>query len=118
MQGREKETKKRQELEDATLLFADDLVLHSLFLFVLLAHSLESISENKPLRIFLQDGSNDLDNLHGSWPLANQEMAASLKFKKSYDYKFEFGDGGHNGKHGGAILPDALRWLWRERIEH
>ncbi len=69
-------------------------------------------TENKPLRIFLQDGSNDLDNLHGSWPLANQEMAASLKFK-NYDYKFEFGDGGHNGKHGGAILPDSLRWLWR-----
>ena len=69
-------------------------------------------TENKPLRIFLQDGANDLDNLHGSWPLANQEMAASLKFK-SYDYKFEFGDGGHNGKHGGAILPDSLRWLWR-----
>ncbi len=69
-------------------------------------------TENKPLRIFLQDGSGDLDNLHGSWPLANQEMAASLKFK-GYDYKFEFGDGGHNGKHGGAILPESLRWLWR-----
>lgn len=69
-------------------------------------------TENKLLRIFLQDGSNDLDNLHGSWPLANQEMAASLKFK-GYDYKFEFGDGGHNGKHGGAILPESLRWLWR-----
>ena len=36
-----------------------------------------------------------------------------LKFA-GYDYKFEFGDGGHNGKHGGAILPDALRWLWRD----
>ncbi len=70
-------------------------------------------TENKPLRIFLQDGSGDLDNLHGNWPLANQEMAAALKFK-GYDYKFEFGDGGHNGKHGGAILPDSLRWLWRK----
>lgn len=69
-------------------------------------------TENKPLRIFLQDGSGDLDNLHGNWPLANQEMAAALKFK-GYDYKFEFGDGGHNGKHGGAILPESLRWLWR-----
>src|SRR5437764_4304676 len=39
-------------------------------------------------------------------------MAAALKFKK-YDYRFEFGDGAHNGKHGGAILPDSLRWLWR-----
>ena len=40
-------------------------------------------------------------------------MAAALKFAK-YDYRFEYGDGGHNGKHGGAILPDSLRWLWRE----
>jgi len=69
-------------------------------------------TEKKPIRVFLQDGSGDLDNLHGNWPLANQEMAAALKFM-GYDYKFEFGDGGHNGKHGGAILPDSLRWLWR-----
>ena len=40
------------------------------------------------------------------------EMAAALKFA-SYDYRFVYGDGGHNGKHGGAILPDSLRWLWR-----
>ena len=70
-------------------------------------------TEPKTIRVFLQDGSNDLDNLHGSWPLANQEMAAALKFQ-GYDYRFELGDGGHNGKHGGAILPDALRWLWRD----
>jgi enterochelin esterase family protein len=66
----------------------------------------------KPIRVFLQDGSNDLDNEHGNWPLANQSMAASLKFKK-YDYKFVYGEGKHSGVHGGAILPDALRWLWR-----
>jgi enterochelin esterase-like enzyme len=70
-------------------------------------------TERKPIRAFLQDGSNDLDNLHGSWPLANQEMAAALKFA-GYDYRFEFGDGGHNGKQGGAILPDSLRWLWQD----
>ncbi len=57
-------------------------------------------TERKPIRVFLQDGSGDLDNVHGSWPLANQEMAASLKFSK-YDYRFEYGDGGHNGKQGG-----------------
>ncbi len=68
-------------------------------------------TEKKPIRVFLQEGSNDLDNLHGNWPLSNQQMAAALKFSK-YDYKFVFGDGGHNGKHGGAILPDSLRWLW------
>jgi len=66
----------------------------------------------KPIRIFLQDGSTDLDNEHGNWPLANQEMAAALKFAK-YDYRFEFGVGAHTHFHGGALLPDALRWIWR-----
>jgi enterochelin esterase-like enzyme len=70
-------------------------------------------TEPKPIRIFLQDGAGDLDNAHGNWPLANQEMASALKFAK-YDYRFEYGDGGHNGKQGGAILPDSLRWLWRD----
>jgi enterochelin esterase-like enzyme len=69
-------------------------------------------TDKKPIRIFLQDGSNDLDNQHGNWPLANQEMAAALKFK-GYDYQFVYGDGGHTHKQGGATLPEALRWLWR-----
>lgn len=77
-------------------------------------HALIRKTEKKPIRVFLQEGSGDLDNLHGNWPLANQEMAAALKFAQ-YDYKFEYGDGGHNGKHGGAILPDSLRWLWRTK---
>ncbi len=66
----------------------------------------------KPLRVFLQDGSNDLDNEHGNWPLANQEMAASLKFKK-YDHRFVYGEGKHSGVHGGALMPESLIWLWR-----
>ncbi|MEO6034523.1 MAG: alpha/beta hydrolase-fold protein [Verrucomicrobiota bacterium] len=67
----------------------------------------------KPIRVFLQDGSNDLDNPYGNWPLANQTMAAALKFAK-YDYQFVFGDGQHSAKHGGAIFPDAVNWLWRD----
>ena len=67
----------------------------------------------KPIRVFLQDGSNDLDNNHGAWFLANQQMAAALKFS-GYDYKTEWGHGTHNPNHGGAILPDSLRWLWRD----
>jgi enterochelin esterase family protein len=70
-------------------------------------------TEKKPIRVFLQDGENDLDNLHGNWPLANKQMAAALKFMK-YDYQFVMGTEGHNGKHGGAILPESLRWLWRD----
>jgi enterochelin esterase family protein len=69
-------------------------------------------TENKPLKVFLQDGRKDLDNGAGNWPLANQQMAAALAFKK-YDYKFVFGEGGHNDIHGGSILPDSLRWLWK-----
>jgi enterochelin esterase family protein len=67
----------------------------------------------KPLRVFLQDGTADLDNLHGLWPLSNSDMAAALKFA-GYDHKFELGTGGHSGKQGTAILPDVLRWLWRD----
>ena len=67
----------------------------------------------KPIRVYLQDGSGDLDNEHGNWPLANQSMAASLKFK-GYDYQFIYGTGAHNDIHGSAVLPDAMRWLWRE----
>ena len=70
----------------------------------------------KPIRVFLQAGLRDLDIRFGSWTLANQQMDLALKFKK-YDYKCVFGEGGHDGKHGGAILPDSLRWLWRPQEE-
>lgn len=69
--------------------------------------------EKRPIRVFLQDGSNDLDNRFGNWPLGNQQMAAALAFR-DYDYQFVYGQGAHNGNHGGAILPDSLRWLWRD----
>lgn len=68
----------------------------------------------KPLRIFLQDGDHDLNNEHGNWWLANLEMESSLNFAK-YDLKTVWGHGAHNMNHGGAILPDSLRWLWRKQ---
>jgi sugar lactone lactonase YvrE/enterochelin esterase-like enzyme len=70
-------------------------------------------TEPKPLRVFLQDGSNDQNIYAGSWYLANQSMASALEFS-GYESKFVVGTEGHNGKHGGAILPDALRWLWQD----
>lgn len=69
-------------------------------------------TERKPIRVFLQDGTNDLNNVHGNWPLANQDMASALAYA-GYDHRFVLGDGAHNGKHGGAIFPDSLRWLFR-----
>ena len=67
----------------------------------------------KPIRVYLQDGSNDLDNAAGSWPIANQDMAGALAYG-GYDYRFVFGQGFHSDKHGRALLPDAMRWLWRD----
>jgi enterochelin esterase family protein len=67
----------------------------------------------KPIRVFLQDGDNDLDNVNGNWPLANQTLARSLAFAR-YDYQFVYGHGGHSYTQGRAIFPDTLRWLWRD----
>ncbi|MBI1313225.1 gluconolactonase [bacterium] len=72
--------------------------------------------ENRPIRVFLQDGSNDNNLYGGSWWVANQAMLSSLKFA-GYDVNHAWGEGGHNGKHSTAILPDALRWLWRDYPE-
>ncbi len=68
--------------------------------------------DKKPIRIFLQDGENDLDNPFGNWPLANKGMAKAFEYK-GYDFSFTLGKGAHNGRHANAIMPDALKWLWR-----
>lgn len=70
-------------------------------------------ADKKPIRIFQQDGTNDIVNQFGSWPEGNKAMAAALQ-DKGYDHKMVWGEGAHNSKHGAAILPDALRWLWRD----
>ncbi len=72
-------------------------------------------SPKKPIRIFQQDGANDIVNQFGSWPEANKAMAAALR-EKGYDHKFVFGEGVHSAKHGTAIFPDAMRWLWRDVV--
>ena len=67
----------------------------------------------KPIKVYLQEGQDDLNNLHGNWPLANQDMAAALQFA-GYNYKFVMTEGGHSGKWAGRELPDALQWLWSD----
>ena len=68
----------------------------------------------KPLRVFLQAATRDLnwDQPEMNWLSANLQVAAALA-ERGYDLRFVVGDGGHDANHGGAILPDALRWLWR-----
>ena len=69
-------------------------------------------TEPKPIRIFLQDGYNDQNIYGGNWWLANQEMFSALQFA-GYEVDKAWGNGGHDGKQGGSIFPDALRWLWK-----
>ena len=52
-----------------------------------------------------------LDNPYGSWPLRNIQMQTALKFA-TYDFRYVWGRSAHSGKHGYAISPDNLRWLW------
>ncbi|HJX91176.1 MAG TPA: SMP-30/gluconolactonase/LRE family protein [Pyrinomonadaceae bacterium] len=69
--------------------------------------------EPKPIRIFLQDGSADLNIYGGDWWMANQTLERALNFA-GYEVEHAWGDGGHDGKHATAIFPDALRWLWKD----
>lgn len=45
---------------------------------------------DKPIRVFIQDGANDLNNQYGDWFLANQQMVSALK-NKNYDVKAVWG---------------------------
>ena len=75
--------------------------------------SMIRLEDKRNIRTYLQAGNRDLNNRWGSWPLGNLQMATALGFS-GYDHKFVMGTEGHNGKHGGAILPEMLRWTWRD----
>jgi len=79
-------------------------------------------SERKPIRIFLQDGLNDNRGTRRGtktydptwdWHAQNLKMAAALT-EKGYDVNYCWGIGTHSNKQGGAMLPEMLRWLWRD----
>jgi enterochelin esterase-like enzyme len=65
------------------------------------------------IRVWLQDGSEDLDLRYGNWPLANLRVANALKARE-YDFHFSFGKGTHNTGHGAAEFPAEMIWLWRD----
>jgi gluconolactonase len=68
-------------------------------------------TEPKPIRIFLQDGRNDLNNYTGSWFIANQDMLSAFEYA-GYDVRYVWGDGEHNSRHATEIFPEAVTWLW------
>ena len=69
-------------------------------------------TEPKPLRIYLQEGTNDQDIYSGSWPIGNEDVVAALRFA-GYDFRYVTGPGGHDGRQASAVLPEGLRWLFR-----
>lgn len=69
--------------------------------------------EPRPIRVFLQDGANDLNNFVGDWWKANETMDRALTFA-GYNVRHVWGEGGHSGQHGTAVFPQAMRWLWQD----
>jgi predicted esterase len=78
-------------------------------------------TEPKPIRIFMQDGKQDhivpaepFGTFYaGSWPISNEVMYQALQ-AAGYDVKYVLGEDGHSGRQGAAMMPDVLRWLWRD----
>jgi enterochelin esterase-like enzyme len=70
----------------------------------------------KPIKVYMQEGKDDLDNLFGNWPIGNEDLATALKFA-GYEHQFVMTDGGHSGVWGGDQLPNALRWLWSDQTK-
>lgn len=77
-------------------------------------------SEKKPIRMFFQDGVNDNRALRGDkydadrdWHLQNVRLVEAMT-KKGYDVNYTWGIGLHGQKQGGAIMPEMMRWIWRD----
>ncbi|MBB6627548.1 esterase family protein [Nocardioides sp. KIGAM211] len=70
----------------------------------------------KPIRVWHQSGTRDADIIFGSIPIANYDLAAALKYRR-YESVFEFGTGGHSLRHGGAVMPETLRWIFRDQVD-
>src|SRR6266536_1950309 len=77
-------------------------------------------SEKKPIRVFLCDGRNDLRCLrNGVYDekvdlfLQNVRLMKALT-QKGYDVNYTWGMNLHGQKFGGAIMPEMMRWLWRD----
>ncbi|MBQ6086754.1 MAG: hypothetical protein IJK96_01685 [Bacteroidales bacterium] len=68
--------------------------------------------EPRRLRVYLQDNMDDTWNpLFGSWFEYNRIMLSALEFA-GYEVRHQWNEGGHDGRNGLILFPDAMRWLW------
>jgi enterochelin esterase family protein len=79
-------------------------------------------SEKKPIRIFLEDGRNDHRSLALDGTYADQHdiffqnvRLTQALTEKGYDVNYTWSIGNHGLKQGGRLLPEILRWLWRDQ---
>jgi enterochelin esterase family protein len=78
-------------------------------------------SEKKTIRVFFQDGRNDNRGRRRGgqydqtwdWFLQNVRMVEAMT-EKGYDVNYSWSIGRHGLKSGGVILPEMMRWLWRD----
>ena len=77
-------------------------------------------SEKKPIRVFLCDGRNDNRGIRNGvydqtrdWFYQNVRLMKALT-QKGYDVNYTWGMNLHGQKFGGAIMPEMMRWLWRD----
>jgi enterochelin esterase-like enzyme len=89
------------------------------FINILGANNLPSMvrrTPRKPIRVWHQSGKRDVDIIYGNIPIANHDLDAALRYRR-YDSMFVFGSDGHLPRHGGAVLPETLRWIFRDQVE-
>jgi enterochelin esterase-like enzyme len=79
-------------------------------------------SEKKPIRIFMIDGRNDNRGLNadGEYDANRDWFSQNVRLKnalvdKGYDVNYAWGMGVHSHDMGGAMLPEMMRWLWRDQ---
>jgi enterochelin esterase-like enzyme len=79
-------------------------------------------SEKKPIRIFLQDGRNDNRGVgrnggpydqRRDWFYQNVRLMQALT-EKGYDLNYAWGINTHGQSMGGPMVPEMMRWLWRD----
>ena len=72
-------------------------------------------AEKKPIRVFFCDGRNDnrVTDEKRDWFFQNVRLMKALT-EKGYDVNYTWGMNAHGQKMLGHVMPEMMRWLWRD----